>query len=63
MHAQSSKMNMISESTVLSHFLPHAPLSQHAPLLEYRRTEENHNIHNIGAPAFSINSQNVFFRL
>ena len=43
--------------TVLLHFLAHAPL------LEYRHTEVNHNIYNIGAPTFSINSQNVAFRL
>ena len=47
--------------TVLLRFVAHAPLSEHAPLLEYSRTEVNHNICNIGAPAFSINSQNAFF--
>ena len=40
--------------TVLSRFWAHAPLSEHAPLLEYRRAEVNHNIYNIGAPACSI---------
>ena len=35
----------------------------HAPLLEYRRMKVNCNIYNIGAPAFSINSQNTDFRL
>ena len=37
--------------------------SDHAPLLEYRSMEVNRNIYiyNIGAPAFSINSQNDFF--
>ena len=38
-------------------------LSEHAPLLEYRHTEVNQNIYNIGVPAFSINSQNAVFRL
>ena len=38
-------------------------LSEHAPLLEYRPTEVNHNICNIGAPTFSINSQNAVFQL
>ena len=32
-------------STVLSRFLAHAPLSEHAPLLEYRRTEVNRYIY------------------
>ena len=35
----------------------------HAPLLEYRCTEVNRNIHNIGAPTFSIKSQNIVFQL
>ena len=48
---------------VLLHFLAHAPLSEHASLLEYRRTEVNCNIYNIGVPAFSKNSQNTYFRL
>ena len=46
---------------VLSCFVTHAPLSEHAALLKYRRTKVNCNIYNIGAPAFSINSRNVFF--
>ena len=50
-------------STVSSRFLAHTPLSEHAPLLEYRRMEVNRNIYNIGAPAFSVNSQNPAFRL
>ena len=50
-------------NTVLSRFLAHVPLSEHAPLLKYRHTEVNCNTSNIGAPAFSINSQNVVFRL
>ena len=41
---------------VLSRFLAHAPLSSHEPLLEYRRTEVNRNIYNIGTPAFLISS-------
>ena len=49
--------------TILLRLLVHAPLSEHAPLLEYRRMEVNRNIYNIGAPAFSINSQNWGFRL
>ena len=49
--------------TVLSPFLAHAPLSEHAPLLEYSRLEVNRNIYNTGAPAYSINSQNMVFRL
>ena len=47
--------------TILVCFLAHAPLSEYAPLLEYRRMEVNCNIYNIGAPVFSIISQNVFF--
>ena len=48
--------------TVLSRFVAHASLSEHMPLLEYRCTEVYRNIHIIGAPAFSINSQKrVFF--
>ena len=31
-------------STLLSRFLVHAPLSEHAPLLEYRHAEVNCNI-------------------
>ena len=46
--------------TVLSHFLAHVLISEHAPLLEYRRTEVNYNI---GVPTASISSQNVVFRL
>ena len=49
--------------TVLSRFLAHAFLSEHAPLLEYRCTEVYRDICNIIAPAVSINSQNVAFRL
>ena len=30
--------------TVLSHFLAHVPISEHASLLKYRRTEVNRNI-------------------
>ena len=37
------------------------PLSEHAPVLEYWRTAVNCNIYDIGAPTFSINSQNTFF--
>ena len=33
-----------SNPTVFSRFLAHAPLSEHAPQLEYRRTEVNCNI-------------------
>ena len=47
--------------TILSHFVAHAPLSEHAPLLEYRRTEVYCNIYNTDTPAFSINSQNALF--
>ena len=43
--------------TVLLRFLAHVPL------LEYRRTEVTRNIYNVGAAAFSINSQNVVFWL
>ena len=50
-------------STVLSHFLAHAPVSEHASLLKYRHTEVNHNIYNLGAPAFPSISQKVFFGL
>ena len=32
------------KGTVLSRFLTHASLSEHAPLLEYRCTEVNRNI-------------------
>ena len=51
--------------TVLSRLLAHVPISEHAPLLEYWRTEINHDIYiyNIGTPTFSINSQNAFFWL
>ena len=41
--------------TVLSRFLTHAPL------LEYRHTEVNHNIYNIDAPAFSLILKTLFF--
>ena len=34
-------------------FLAPVPISEHAPLLEYRCTEVNCNIYNIGTPAFS----------
>ena len=37
--------------------------SEHAPQLKYRRTEVNSNIYNMGAPAFSINSQNAFLAI
>ena len=51
---------VVTESyTVLLRFLAHAPLSKHAPLLKCRLTEVNCNIFNIGAPAFSVNSQNA----
>ena len=53
--------------TLLSCFLAHAPLSEHAPLLEYigerKLTVIYIYIYNIGAPAFSINSQSTFFLL
>ena len=45
--------------TVLSRFVAHAPLIEHALLVEYRCTKVNRNINNIGASAFSIKSQNV----
>ena len=51
----------MTTTTILSRFLAHAPLSEHARLLEYSHTEVNWNIYNIGAPAFSINSQNTGF--
>ena len=41
--------------------MSHAPISEHAPLLEHRYTEVNCNIYYIGAPAFSIISGVVFF--
>ena len=47
----------------LSHFLAHAPLSEHAPLLEYGHMEVNRNVYNIGAPACSVSPQNAFFLL
>ena len=37
-----------SLGTVLLRFVAHAPLNDHAPLLEYRRKEVNRNIYNIG---------------
>ena len=40
--------------TVLSLFMAHAPISEHAPVLLYRRKEVNCNIYNIDAPAFLI---------
>ena len=49
--------------TILLRFLAHVPLSELAPLLELRHTEVNCNIYNIGAPTFSINSQNAVFQL
>ena len=49
--------------TVSSSFLAHAPLSEHVPLLKYRRAEVNCNTYDIGTPTFSIISQNAFFRL
>ena len=48
--------------TVLARFLAHAPISEHVPLLECRRSEVNCNIYNIGTPAFSIISQNTVFQ-
>ena len=60
---QAEFLDLFLAVTVLSHFLAHVPISEHAPLLEYRRTEVNCNIYNIGVPTFSINSQNVVFRL
>ena len=45
--------------TVLSRFLAHGFLSEHVPVLEYRHTEVNRKIYNIGTPA--INSQNDVF--
>ena len=53
----------IYEHTVLSRFLAHTLLSEHAPLTEYRSIEVNCNIFNIGTPAFSINSQTAVFQL
>ena len=47
--------------TISLRLLAHAPLNEHAPLLEYSRTEVNRNIYDIGTPAFSINSQNATF--
>ena len=51
-------------NTVLVRFLAHASLSEHAPVLEYRHTEVNYNVHvyNIGTPAFSIISQNAIIQ-
>ena len=60
---QAKFLDLFFAVTVLSHFLVHVPISEHAPLLECRWTEVNRNIYNIGAPTFSINSQNVFFAL
>ena len=55
-------INRAIAGTVLLHFLAHAPvMGEHAPLLKYRCMEVNRNIYNIGAPAFSIKSQNAFF--
>ena len=39
------------------------PISERVPLLEYRYMEVNYNIYNIGAPTFSVISQNPFFFL
>ena len=36
-------------------------VSEHAPLLEYRRTEVNRNMYDIGSRAFSINPQNALW--
>ena len=47
--------------TVLLHFWAHAPTSEHAPLLEYRRTEVNCNIYNIAAPTFQSILKTWFF--
>ena len=60
---QAEILDLFLAVTVLLHFLAHVPISEHAPLLEYRHTEVNRNIYNIGAPTFSINSQKVVFRL
>ena len=58
---QAKFLDLFFAVTILSHFLAHVPVSEHAPLLEYRRTEVNRNIYNIDAPTFSINSQNMVF--
>ena len=62
-HTYYSMFDTLINLTVLSRFLAHAPLSKHVLLLEYRHTEVNCNIYNIGAPTFSSISQNMFFRL
>ena len=41
-------------------FLAHAPISEHAPLLEYIGARKL-TVYNIGAPTFLINSQNEGF--
>ena len=43
--------------TILSRFLVHVSISELLPLFEYRHTEVNCDIYDIGAPAFSIISQ------
>ena len=60
---QAEFLDLFHAVTVLSHFLAHVPISEHAPLLEYRCTEVNCNIYNIGVPTFLINSQNMVFQL
>ena len=43
--------------------LTHMPISEHVPLLEYRRTEVNCNIDIEDAPSFLIICQNLGFQL
>ena len=47
--------------TVLLCFLAHVPISEHAAIFKYRRTDVNCNIYNIGTIAFLIISQHVIF--
>ena len=58
---QAEFLDLFLAVTVLWHFWAHAPISEHAPLLEYRRTEVNCNIYNIAAPTFQSILKMCFF--
>ena len=53
------KTDKLAICTILSCFLAHALITEHAPLLEHRRTGVNCNMYNTGAPTFSIISHDI----
>ena len=55
-----SVTDRMNTCTFLLRLLAHAPISDHEPLLQYKRPEVNCNMYNIGTNTFSIISQNTF---